>query len=231
MSTATDNILDNEMRFTGLQDWLAWQEGLHFTAMELGLDRCRRVAAAMDLLRPDFKVISISGTNGKGSSAAMLDRILCRAGLQVGTYTSPHLLAYNERVSINGRPVDDDALCRSFRRIERHRGDISLTYFEFGTLAALDLFRQAGLDIAVMEVGLGGRLDAVNILDADIALLTTVDFDHEEWLGRDRESIGREKAGIFRAGRAAVCSDPRPPESVCRHAAEIGARLIRSAAL
>ena len=231
MSAATDTPPASGTRFTRLRDWLSWQESLHFTAMDLGLDRCRRVAAAMGLLRPDFKVITVSGTNGKGSSVAMLDAILRRAGLKVGAYTSPHLLAYNERIAVNGRPVDDAALCASFQRIDRHRGDISLTYFEFGTLAALDIFhaaaRDAGLDIAVMEVGLGGRLDAVNILDADIALLTTVDFDHEEWLGRDRETIGREKAGIFRRGRPAVCSELKPPGSVCRHAAGIGARLYR----
>ncbi|MGI9229905.1 MAG: bifunctional tetrahydrofolate synthase/dihydrofolate synthase [Gammaproteobacteria bacterium] len=227
MSTVANNIVTSEMRFTRLQDWLSWQEGLHFTAIELGLDRCRQVAANMGLLDPDFKVISISGTNGKGSSACMLDTILRRSGLRVGTYTSPHLLVYNERISINGKQVNDADLCRSFDRIDKHRGDISLTYFEFGTLAALDIFHSAGLDIAIMEVGLGGRLDAVNILDADIALLTTVDFDHEVWLGHDRESIGREKAGIFRAGRAAVCSDLCPPESVCEHAAGIGAKLYR----
>ena len=212
-------------RFSHLADWLAWQESLHFTAIELGLDRCNKVAGRMGLLQPGSKVISISGTNGKGSSAAMLDTILRQSGYKVGTYTSPHLTRYNERICIDGKQVKDDELCQSFHRIDQARGDISLTYFEFGTLAALDIFQRSELDIVILEVGLGGRLDAVNILDADIALVVTVDMDHEKWLGYTREIIGREKAGIFRRDRPAVCSDLAAPDSISAYAQEAGALL------
>lgn len=215
-------------RFSCLADWLAWQESLHFTAIELGLDRCNKVAQRLGLLQLNSKVISVSGTNGKGSSAAMLDAMLRKSGYKVGTYTSPHLSRYNERICIDGMQVTDEQLCASFDRIDRARGDISLTYFEFGTLAALDLFRQAELDIVILEVGLGGRLDAVNILDADVALVVTIDLDHEKWLGYDRESIGREKAGIFRAGRPAVCSDLVAPQSIAACARQAGARLYQA---
>jgi dihydrofolate synthase / folylpolyglutamate synthase len=212
-------------RFHSLQDWLSWQEGLHFTAIELGLDRCCSVAERMGLLNPDFTLISVAGTNGKGSSVTMLDMILRRSGFSTGKYTSPHLLRYNERICVDGCETSDAILCRAFDRIDQARGDISLTYFEFGTLAALEVFQQAGVQIAIMEVGLGGRLDAVNILDADAALVTSIDVDHENWLGHDRESVGGEKAGIFRANRPAVCSDPEPPASVTDYASEIGAKL------
>lgn len=214
--------------FACLADWLVWQESLHFTAIELGLDRCNRVAQRLGLLEPDSKVISISGTNGKGSSAAMLDAMLRQSGYKVGAYTSPHLTRYNERICIDGKQVTDEQLCQSFDRIERARGDISLTYFEFGTLAALDIFQQAELDVTILEVGLGGRLDAVNILDADVALVVTIDLDHEKWLGYTREAIGREKAGIFRCGRPAICSDPVAPESVADCARETGALLYQA---
>ena len=215
-------------RYTRLADWLAWQESLHFTAIELGLDRCNKVAQRMGLLKLDSKVISISGTNGKGSSAAMLDTMLRRAGYRVGAYTSPHLTRYNERICINGIQVTDAQLCQSFSRIDRARADISLTYFEFGTLAALDIFQRAALDLVILEVGLGGRLDAVNILDADVALVVTIDLDHEKWLGYTREAIGREKAGIFRPERPAICSDPDAPESVAASAREQGAALYQA---
>ena len=215
-------------RFTHLADWLAWQESLHFTAIELGLDRCNKVAQRMGLLQLDSKVVSISGTNGKGSSAAMLDTMLRRAGYRVGAYTSPHLTRYNERICIDGRQVTDEQLCQSFDRIDRAREDISLTYFEFGTLAALDLFQRAAPDIVLLEVGLGGRLDAVNILDADVALVVTIDLDHEKWLGYTREAIGREKAGIFRCGRPAICSDPDAPASIAACARETGAQLYQA---
>ena len=214
-----------DLRFKELDEWLAWQEGLHFTAIDLGLDRCREVAEKMGLLQFDFKVISVAGTNGKGSSVTMLDMILRRSGYATGKYTSPHLLRYNERICIDGKEVNSDLLCRSFDRIDKARGEISLTYFEFGTLAALDIFRQSNLDIIIMEVGLGGRLDAVNILDADVALVTSLDIDHERWLGSDRESIAREKAGIFRAGKPAVCSDPNPPGSIMEKARQTGTAL------
>ena len=215
-------------RFSHLADWLAWQESLHFTAIELGLDRCNKVAERMGLLKPASKVISISGTNGKGSSAAMLDAMLRQSGYKVGAYTSPHLTRYNERICIDGKQVTDYQLSHSFNRIDRARGDISLTYFEFGTLAALDIFRNAEPDIVILEVGLGGRLDAVNILDADIALVVTIDLDHEKWLGYTRESIGREKAGIFRHRRPAVCSDTRAPASIAVCAQETGALLFQA---
>ena len=227
LSSSQDKPGDpRSMRFKTLPEWLRWQEGLHFTAIELGLDRCRKVAEKMDLLRPSFTVISIAGTNGKGSCAAMLESIFREAGYRVGSYTSPHLLRYNERIRIDGVEVDDAMLCRSFARIDRARGNVSLTYFEFGTLAAIDLFHQGGIDIAVMEVGLGGRLDAVNMLDADVALISTIDLDHENWLGHDREHIGREKAGIFRPMRPAICADPTPPESIRTAVELVGARFF-----
>lgn len=231
MGLVNSTLLNNDMlesaepRFDSLNDWLSWQEGLHFTAIELGLDRCRSVAERMGLLEPDFAVISVAGTNGKGSSVTMLDMILRRSDYSTGLYTSPHLLRYNERICVNGEEVNDTMLCQAFDRIDRARGDISLTYFEFGTLAALEIFKQAGVQIVIMEVGLGGRLDAVNILDADAALLTSIDIDHEDWLGTDRDSIGREKAGILRSGKPATCSDPEPPISIKDHANSIGVDL------
>ena len=211
------------MRFHTLAEWLAWQETLHPKAIDLGLERVRAVAERLDLLRPNHLVITVAGTNGKGSSVAMLESILHSAGQCVGAYTSPHLLNYNERIRIGQTPVADDAIVASFARVDAARGDISLSYFEFGTLAAMDIFQRAGLDVAVLEVGLGGRLDAVNIQDADCALVTGIGIDHVDWLGTDRESIGHEKAGIFRAGRPAVCSDPEPPNSVRGACREKGA--------
>lgn len=213
------------VHFNTLAEWLAWQESLHATEIELGLERCRQVAANLGLLQPNHAVISVAGTNGKGSSVAMLDRILRHAGYRVGSYTSPHLIRYNERIRIQGEEVTDAALCRAFERINNARGDISLTYFEFGTLAALELLRESGVDVAILEVGLGGRLDAVNILDADAALVTAIDLDHQNWLGDTRELIAVEKAGIFRGGRPAVCSDPSPPQTLRDYAAEIGTQL------
>ncbi len=215
------------MRFTTLDDWLRWQESLNPKEIELGLDRVRAVWARLSPQPPAFTVVTVAGTNGKGSSVAMLDSILRCARHRVGAYTSPHLLRYNERVRIDGAEADDAALMAAFDAVDRARQDLPLTYFEFGTLAALWLFREAAVDIAVLEVGLGGRLDAVNIVDADVALITSIGIDHVDWLGPDRESIGREKAGILRPGRPAVCSDPQPPASVSAHAAEIGAPLYR----
>ena len=233
MSSKSKTISDpklkpGQLRFNSLDKWLQWQEGLHFTAIELGLERCRRVADNMSLLKPAYTVISVAGTNGKGSSITMLDQILRNAGYKVGRYTSPHLLRYNERISISGEPVNDTELCESFDRIDRARGDISLTYFEFGTLAALDLFRQHKVEIAILEVGLGGRLDAVNILDADVTLISSIDLDHQQWLGDNRESIGREKAGIFRNRVNAICSDPNPPQSLLDCADALGTPLFIS---
>jgi dihydrofolate synthase/folylpolyglutamate synthase len=210
-------------RFTTLPDWLAWQENLHPQAIELGLERVAGVAARLNLQDMQPLVLSVAGTNGKGSSVAMLESMLLQAGYRVGVYTSPHLLRYNERVRINAVAIDDAPLCDAFEAVDAQRGDTSLSYFEFGTLAALWLFRQTMLDVILLEVGLGGRLDAVNVMDADVALVTAVDIDHRDWLGEDRESIGREKAGIFRAGRPAVCSDPAAPHSLRSVAAGLGA--------
>ena len=227
-SISKSGIHPGQIRFNRLDKWLKWQESLHFTAIELGLERCRRVANNIGLLKPAYNVISVAGTNGKGSSTTMLDQILLNADYKIGRYTSPHLLRYNERICINGEEVTDAELCESFDRIDRARGDISLTYFEFGTLAALDLFRQHNVELAILEVGLGGRLDAVNILDADVALITSIDLDHQQWLGDNRESIGREKAGIFRNKAPAICSDPNPPQSILDCADALGTPLAVS---
>jgi len=212
-------------RFASLGDWLRWQETLHVREIDLGLDRCRAVADRLGLAAPPFPVVTVAGTNGKGSSVAMLAAVLHAAGYRVGSYTSPHLLHYNERIQLDRVPVDDAAIMTAFERIDAAREEVPLTYFEFGTLAALDIFHRARPDVVILETGLGGRLDAVNIIDCDVALLTAIDIDHVEWLGPDRESIGREKAGIFRAGRVAVCADPRPPASIALEASRIGAQL------
>jgi len=211
-------------RFNSLTHWLNWQETLHPSKIDLGLERVAHVAGRMQLLAPAHGVITVAGTNGKGSSIAMLEAILLSADYRTGCYSSPHLLRYNERIRIAGKEIDDATLCAAFDAVDRARGDISLSYFEFGTLAALFIFSQSSLDIALLEVGMGGRLDAVNILDADAALVTAIDIDHSAWLGEDRNTIGREKAGIFRTGRPAICSDPEPPASVPRQAQMLSAR-------
>lgn len=213
------------MRYSTLADWLAWQETLHPAKIDLGLERVRAVLRRMGLEYPSYALITVGGTNGKGSCVAMLEAILNSAGYRVGSYTSPHLLRYNERVRVDCAMAGDAALCEAFARVDEARRDITLTYFEFGTLAALDIFARAGLDIAILEVGMGGRLDAVNVLDADVAVVTTVDIDHSAWLGADREQIGGEKAGIFRAGRPAVYGDASPPSSVVAHAHRLDAPL------
>ncbi len=213
-------------RYATLEHWLAWQETLHPRAIDLGLERVQQVAQRLGLLdRPTFTIITVGGTNGKGSCVALLEAILRAAGYKTGAYTSPHLLRYNERIRLDGVTVDDASLCEAFARLDAARKDISLTYFEFGTLAALWLFQQAGVQVALLEVGLGGRLDAVNIMDADAALITTIAIDHVEWLGQDRDSIGREKAGIYRQGRPAICADPLPPVGLLDQAHTVGARL------
>lgn len=196
-----------------LAEWLAYQEQLHPSAIEMGLERVRRVASRLGLLDAPPLTIIVGGTNGKGSTTTLLALIYREAGFTVGAYTSPHLFRYNERVAINGVPVDDDALCSAFMAIEqaRARATDSLTYFEFGTLAALWLFRRAKVDMQVLEVGLGGRLDAVNILDADAAIVTNIGLDHQAWLGNSRDAIGIEKAGIFRSHRPAIVADRAPP--------------------
>ena len=196
-----------------LQEWLCYIERQHPQPIALGLERVSRVMARMKI-RLDCPVISVAGTNGKGSTCAMLEAILRASGYRAGLYTSPHLVRYNERVRIAGAEAGDEALARSFAAVEAARSGVPLTYFEFGTAAALHLFSESSLDAAVLEVGLGGRLDAVNVVDADCAVLTSVGIDHVEYLGADRESIGAEKAGIFRAGRPAVVAEPDPPRSV-----------------
>lgn len=213
-------------RCANLQEWLAWQEGLHPRPMELGLERVRTVLQRLFPAASAPLVISVGGTNGKGSSVAFLEAMLLAAGYQVGAYTSPHLLRYNERIRINGVMVEDAALCAAFAAVDAARADTSLTYFEFGTLAALHLFHAAPVDVMVLEVGLGGRLDAVNVLDADAALVTSIALDHTEWLGADRESIGYEKAGIYRPQRPAICADADPPASLLNHAQAIDATLF-----
>ena len=209
---------------TTLPDWLALLETMHPKAIDMGLER---VATVKDRLGIQFDcpVIIVGGTNGKGSTCAMLESILMQAGYRVGLYTSPHLLNFNERARVNGEPASDDALVAQFAAVEAQRGDVSLTYFEFTTLAILRLFAEAKLDAVILEVGLGGRLDAVNVIDADVAIVTSVDIDHTEYLGDTREQIGFEKAGIFRPGRAAICGDPVPPKSLIDHAQAIGADL------
>ena len=214
------------MQFQTLQDWLSWQEQLHPSAIDLGLARVERVLTAMGLRHPPYRVLTVGGTNGKGSCVAYAEAILRAAGYRTGAYTSPHLLRYPERVRVDGVEASEQEFCDAFARIDAARGDISLTYFEFGTLAALDIFARRGVEATVLEVGLGGRLDAVNALDADAALVVSVGLDHMDWLGPDRESIGFEKVGIYRKGRPAISADRDPPRSLVRHAEDIGADLM-----
>lgn len=214
---------DNTSRFSSLNDWLAWQETLHPSSIDLGLQRVEQVADHLQCRVPAKVLISVAGTNGKGSSVAMLEAILLRAGYRVGCYTSPHLFRYNERLRLQGKEVSDSALCESFARIDHARGENTLTYFEFGTLAALDIMARESLDVALLEVGLGGRLDAVNVVDADAVLITNIGIDHTDWLGGDRDCIAREKAGIMRPGKPAVCGDADPPASLIAEAARIAA--------
>ncbi|HEV2623156.1 MAG TPA: bifunctional tetrahydrofolate synthase/dihydrofolate synthase [Frateuria sp.] len=215
-----------------LAEWLAYQEHVNPHSIELGLERVRTVWRRMGAPAPAPCVVTVGGTNGKGSTVALLEAMLHAAGRRVGCYTSPHLLRYNERVRIDGRDATDDALTGAFERIEVARGTgadaVPLTYFEYGTLAALDLFARAGLDVAVLEVGLGGRLDAVNIVDADAVAITTIDLDHMDWLGNDRDSIGREKAGIARRGRPAIVGELDPPTGLLDALAASGAQVQRA---
>ncbi len=216
-----------------LADWLAYIERQHPRAIDMGLARVHEVAARLRLARPARHVITVAGTNGKGSTVAFIEAIARAAGWTVGAYTSPHLLAYNERVRIDGRDVDDAALVAAFEAVEAARThdagtEVPLTYFEYGTLAALWLFERSALDLVVLEVGLGGRLDAVNVVDADVAVITTVDLDHQDWLGDDRERIGVEKAGIARAWKPLVLGEKDPPSSVLGHAYAIGASTWRA---
>lgn len=212
---------------TTLADWLAYIEQQHPNAIAMGLERVREVASRMGLGKPAKHVITVGGTNGKGSTVAFIEAIARASGCKVGAYTSPHLLRYNERVRINGIDASDADLVAGFEAVEAVHGDIPLTYFEYGTLCALWLFERAGLDLVVLEVGLGGRLDAVNIVDADAAVITTVDLDHQDWLGNDTEAIGFEKAGIARPSKPLILGDDAPPASVLRHAYAIGASAWR----
>jgi dihydrofolate synthase/folylpolyglutamate synthase len=207
-----------------LPDWLAHIERQHAQPIALGLERVREVSRRLGQ-RQTCPVILVGGTNGKGSTCAMFERILLCAGYRVGLYTSPHLIDYNERVRIDGRPAEDRALCEGFERVEAARGDTPLTYFEFGTLAASEVFATQPLDAVILEVGLGGRLDATNIYEPDVAIVTGVDLDHMDYLGPTLEDIGREKAGIFRRGQPAICGDAAPPASLLDHARKIGAEL------
>ncbi len=214
-------------RFDSLDAWLNWQEQLHPRPIDLGLER---VAGVYSQLNPDRKktlTVTVAGTNGKGSCIAFLEAIYRAQGYKVGAYTSPHIVRYNERIRINGQPVSDDAICQAFALIDTLRGETSLSYFEFGTLAALNIFAAANLDVQLLEVGLGGRLDAVNIVDPDAALVTTIAIDHVDWLGHTEEAIGREKAGIFRGGVPAIIGDPQPPDSLLEVARERNARLMQ----
>ncbi len=212
---------------SSLQHWIDWLLQLHPKEIELGLDRIRQVATSMHLFSPAPFVISVAGTNGKGSSVAMLVAILKAAGYRVGAYTSPHIQCFNERIQIDGVPVNDTKIIQAFDQIETARGGVKLTYFEFATLAALSIFKHASLDVVVLEVGLGGRLDAVNIVDADAALITAIGIDHVEWLGDDRSVIATEKAGITRSGTLAVCSDDAPPESLLAYAKQHAVPLMQ----
>lgn len=209
-----------------LSEWLAWLETQHPKAIDLGLERVGQVADRLQARQPGCPVITVGGTNGKGSTVATLVSIYRAAGLRVGSYTSPHILAFNERICVDGRPVDDATLVQAFAIVEAARADVSLTYFEFTTLAAFVIFRQAKLDVLVLEVGLGGRLDAVNLIDADVAVVTSIGIDHVEYLGDSREKIAIEKAGIFRRGRPAICGDDDPPASLLAAAGTAGAVLL-----
>lgn len=210
-----------------LAQWLERIERLHPAEIDLGLDRVGRVAHALGVTTPAARVITVAGTNGKGSVCCLLESILTAAGHRVGLYTSPHLQRFNERIRIAGVEADDDAIRASFERIEQARDTTSLTYFEFGTLAALDLFTRTGVDVWVLEVGLGGRLDATNVIDADVAVVTSVGVDHVEWLGGDRDAIGREKAGIARRGRPIIIGDAAPPEGLLTAVEREGAEPVR----
>lgn len=218
-------ITTGEHRLRSLADWLRWQETLHPSAIDLGLDRMRRTLQRLDWRAPVCPVITVAGTNGKGSTVALTAQILRAAGYRVGTFTSPHLIRYNERIVIDGCEISDASLVAAFERIDAARGDDTLTFFEFNTLAALLVFDTAGVDAMVLEVGLGGRLDSVNAVDADVAIVTSIALDHTDWLGPDVESIGREKAGIFRAGRPAIFGSRDMPESIGAVARGLGTPL------
>ncbi len=216
------------MRFDNLNDWLSWQENLNPAEIELGLDRITRVLTQANLANTfHCPLITVAGTNGKGSVVAILESITMSAGLKVCSYTSPHIFHYNERIKCNAKAISDADLCAAFEHIDQARGEEPLTYFEFGTLAAIEWINKQKPDLVIMEVGLGGRLDAVNILDSDVSILTSVAIDHIDWLGDDREKIGFEKAGVFRSGKTVVCGDYEPPESVIEHAKKLHCQFMQ----
>ncbi|MCG8612326.1 MAG: hypothetical protein MI864_17530, partial [Pseudomonadales bacterium] len=215
-----------------LAQWLAYIETMHCSEIDMGLDRILLVYRKLQKNngrkgKPGAKVITVAGTNGKGSTVAVIERLLLNKGAQVGCYTSPHIERFNERVRVNGIEVEDQTLVDSFVRVEAARGKTSLTYFEYTTLVAFDVFAQSSLDYAVLEVGLGGRLDAVNIIDPDLAIITSVDLDHMDWLGDDREKIGFEKAGILRFGQSAIYAEANPPSSVLQQVQAQKVTLLR----
>ena len=216
------------MKPLALSGWLDYLENLHPFVIDMGLSRIKKVSDQLGF-SPTFPIITVGGTNGKGSICAMLETILSAAGYRVGCYTSPHLLSYNERVRIMLQEVSDDDLCHAFESIEesRQQSNVTLTYFEFGTLAAMQLFIEKGVDVAILEVGLGGRLDAVNIFDADCSILASIDLDHMDYLGETREAIGLEKIGIFRKDCYAICSEPNIPAIVQKKIDEIGTKFFR----
>jgi len=209
-----------------LIEWLQYLEQLHPKSIELGLERVRQVASCLSIDSPAVKFV-VAGTNGKGSTCAMLEAIMLASGYKVGMYTSPHLIDFNERARVNGESVSDAVFVTAFQAVQKARGDVSLTYFEFTTLAVLQIFAAQPLDAWVLEVGLGGRLDAVNIVDSDCAIVTSIDIDHVEWLGDTREKIALEKAHVYRPGKPAICSDPEPPATLTDYVETIGADLWR----
>lgn len=215
------------MHFDSLRAWLDWQETLHPKSIDLGLERVAKVFSQLNPHSTQPITITVAGTNGKGSCIAFLEAIYRAEGLRVGAYTSPHIINYNERIKVNGVAVSDQRICASFERIEAVRDNVSLSYFEFSTLAALDIFSRADLDIQLLEVGLGGRLDAVNIVDADATLITSISIDHTAWLGETRDAIAYEKAGVFRKNIAAIISDLAPPHSLISYAHTVKAPLLR----
>jgi len=210
-----------------LATWLCYLENLHSKTIELGLERVKKVAATLDVLKPAPTVFTVAGTNGKGTTCRTLEKVLMAAGYSVGVYSSPHLVRYTERVRVQSEELDEAYHTAAFAQIEAARGETSLTYFEYSTLSALLLFKQLAVDVVILEVGLGGRLDATNIVDADVAVITSIALDHTDWLGPDRESIGREKAGVFRGGKPAVVGEPDMPQTIADVAAEKGAHLLR----
>lgn len=215
------------MRFNSLQQWLDWQQTLRPEEIELGLKRVAEVYRRLPRLARSTRVITVAGTNGKGSTVSYYEAWLLNNGYRVVSYTSPHLLRYNERIRLNGEEASDQQLCKAFDAIDQARENIGLTYFEFGTLAALWLASHEQPDFCLLEVGLGGRLDAVNIIDADLAHITPIGLDHQEWLGADRESIGYEKAGILRTGQQVVINDANPPQSLLSKAEDLDCDLSR----